>query len=220
MALQAVIFDFDYTLADSSAGIVDCIRTSQAQMGMPPSAPEEIYPTIGLSVPDILATLNGEDQRPRAEEFARRFQARADEVMADNTAFYDGVPGVLEEIAGRGLRSAIASTKFRYRIEEILRRDDLADLVAVVIGAEDVSAHKPDPACLQAVLGQLDVPPGDAVYVGDSLPDAGAAQRAGIDFVAVLTGTTTTEQFAPFHPVAVLDSVTDLSDWLTTRMAA
>lgn len=214
MKIEAVIFDFDYTLADSSAGIIDCIQTSQALMGLAVSPVEPILRTIGLSVPEILVTLNGESQRHRAEEFRQYFQKRADEVMADNTHVYPSVPHVLRGLTASGARCAIASTKFRYRIEQILARDGLRDLVHTVIGAEDVSEHKPDPACLLKALEQLQTTADRAVYVGDSLADAGAAQRADVGFIAVLTGTTTTDEFSPFQPVAVLPDVAALPGWL------
>lgn len=214
MTIKAVIFDFDYTLADSSAGIIDCIQTSQGLMALPVSSAEAIVRTIGLSVPEILVTLNGQDQRHRVHEFRKHFQARADEVMADNTHVYATVPDMLQSLASDGVLSAIASTKFRYRIEAILERDGLRDLVHTVVGAEDVAAHKPDLACLFRTLEQLHVAADKAIYVGDSLPDAGAAQAAGIRFVGVLTGTTTAADFSPFEPVAVLPDVAALSGWL------
>lgn len=212
--LEAVVFDFDYTLADSSAGCVDCVRTAQARMGLPPSAPEAIRRTIGLSVPATLATLNGVTDPGRAAQFGRLFLARADEVMADNTVVYDAVPGVLEALRSLGVACAIASTKYRYRIEMILEREALRAAVDVVIGAEDVPEHKPDPACLHAALRQLGVPADRALYVGDSLPDAEAAARAEVTFVAVLTGTTAADAFAPWAPGVVLDSIADLPAWL------
>ncbi len=213
---QAIIFDFDYTLADSSVGIIDCIQTAQTAMGLSLSTAEQIRRTIGLSVPEILTTLSGKEHSPRVDEFRQRFQARADQVMAENTAIYDGVPSMLRFLACNGIRSAIASTKFRYRIEQILQREGLSDLVHTVIGAEDVVQHKPDPACLLKALERLTVNARDVLYVGDSLPDAEAAMRASIDFVAVLSGTTRSDEFAPFGPVTGLDDVSALSGWLTT----
>ena len=48
---RTVIFDFDYTLADSSVGIIDCIQTAQLGMELPRSSEDAIRRTIGLSVP-------------------------------------------------------------------------------------------------------------------------------------------------------------------------
>jgi phosphoglycolate phosphatase len=212
---RTVIFDFDYTLADSSVGIIDCIQTAQLGMELPGSSEDAIRRTIGLSVPEILSTLNGSEQSHRVDEFRKRFQSRADEVMADNTFVYEGVPGIFQNLADRGIRNAIASTKFRYRIEGILQREGLAPLVHTVVGAEDVAEHKPDPACLQLALTQTKADATQALYVGDSLADAEAAQRAAIDFVAVLTGTTTATDFAAFASVAILEDVAALPEWMT-----
>ena len=143
--LKAVLFDFDYTLADSSVGVIDCVRHAQRRMGLDLSGEEEIRRTIGLSVPDIVAALNGEAERPRSEEFGRLFLERADRVMAAGTVVYDAVPGVLEDLHARGVVCGIASTKYRYRIEGILDREGLRHLVGAVVGAEDVTEHKPDP---------------------------------------------------------------------------
>lgn len=214
--MRAIVFDFDYTLADSAEGCIDCVGYAQERMGLPASGDEAIRRTIGLSIPDTLARLNGEQERHRAEEFGRLFLERADQVMADRTVVYEAVPEMLAALAERGLKCAIASTKYRYRIEAILEREGLSELVAVVIGAEDVPEHKPDPACLHAAVGRLGVGTEDALYVGDSLPDAEAAQRGGLAFVAVLTGTTPRQALEAHGPRAVLDSVAQLPAWLDT----
>ena len=211
---RVVIFDFDYTLADSSDGVVDCVQTSQRVMGLQVSEPAAIRHTIGLSVPETLVTLNGEQERDRADEFARLFRQRADEVMVGHTRLYDGVSAMLTGFAAAGIHCAIATTKYRYRIEQILARDGLLDAVGTIIGAEDVTAHKPDPACLLLVLASLHCTAGEAIYVGDSPPDAGAAQRAGIGFVLVDTGLSKPETLEQFPRLTRLAHVTDLPVWL------
>ncbi len=50
------------------------------------------------------------------------------------------------------------------------------------------------------------------MYVGDTVIDAQAAANAGVPFVAVLSGVTPREAFAPFEKVAVLPNVGDLPD--------
>jgi phosphoglycolate phosphatase len=60
---------------------------------------------------------------------------------------------------------------------------------------------------LLALLERFDVPLGATVCVGDSTVDAELAQRAGVDFVAVLTGATTRTDFGE-RPVCRF--VTDL----------
>lgn len=215
--LRLAVFDFDYTLADSSDGVVDCVQTSQRQMGLAVSAPEPIRRTIGLSVPETLVRLNGEAERGRAEEFARRFLARADEVMVDNTHLFDGVPEMLARLADLNVKCAIATTKYRYRIEQIFTRDGLLDAVDLIVGAEDVVEHKPDPECLYKVMEHLQSSADETIYVGDSAPDAGAAQRAGVGFILVETGLAPPESLASYPHLARLAHVKDLPDWVAQQ---
>ena len=204
---KAVLFDFDFTLADSSVGIIACINYALAKIGLPESPPEEILDTIGLYIPDALVALAGEEYRPRGQEFFGYFTEKADEVMADGTRFYPATAKVIPALNRLGYLVGIVSTKYRYRIESMMERDGLLDDLSVIIGGEDVTRHKPEPEGLIKAAGNLGVAIERCVYVGDSHVDAGAARSAGMPFVAVLSGTTPGEIFADYPNRAVLPSV-------------
>ena len=55
--------------------------------------------------------------------------------------------------------------------------------------------EKPDPEGLLWTVKHLHVEKEEVLYVGDSLVDAKTAENADIAFAAVLTGTTTKEEF-------------------------
>ena len=44
---RAVMFDFDFTLADSSEGVVICVNHALSRMGLPESPADAIARTIG-----------------------------------------------------------------------------------------------------------------------------------------------------------------------------
>ena len=207
---DAVLFDFDFTLADSSAGIITCINYALSEMGLGESSTEDIIKTIGLYIPDALVALRGEKLRPRGQEFLKHFTNKADEVMVKDTYFLPGAKNVLKNLRNLGYRVGIVSTKYRFRIETVLKRDGLHDTVEVIIGGEDVTHHKPHPESLLKATGRLDLPVERCVYVGDNEVDASAARSAGVRFVAVKTGATPVESFDPYPSVAILESVADL----------
>ena len=144
------------------------------------------------------------------KRFARLFVARADQVMAGKTVLFSTVPGMVKRLREHGLMLGIVSTKYRRRIEGILERERLLDSFAVIVGGEDVSQHKPDPESLLLALERLGVLPGEALYVGDSVTDAQAARRAGVPFVAVLSGTTSKEAFRDCEVYKILADVRGL----------
>jgi len=47
-SIQIVVFDFDYTLADSSTGVVHSANHALETLGLPPADEERIKRTIGL----------------------------------------------------------------------------------------------------------------------------------------------------------------------------
>ena len=207
---DAVLFDFDFTLADSSAGIITCMNYALTEMGLGESSNEDIINTIGLYIPEALVVLRGEQYRPMGQEFMKLFTHKADEVMVEGTYFLPGAIDVLKTLHGLGYRLGIVSTKFRFRIETTLERDGVLDTVEVIIGGEDVTHHKPHPESLLKATDRLGLPIERCVYLGDNEVDASAAKSAGIPFVPVRTGATPLETFDAYPRLALLESVADL----------
>jgi len=212
--VRAIAFDFDYTLADSSRGVVECINFALARLGLQTVPIEKARETIGLSLSDTLVYLAGERTSAQREEFVRLFVRRADEVMVDQTMLLESVPQTIAALKEQALALGIVSTKFRHRIEAILRREGLLDSFDAIVGGEDVLNHKPDPEGLRLAMKRLGRSPLDCVYVGDSVVDAETAERAGVRFAAVLSGVTPREAFDMYDVCGVLECVCDLHGWL------
>jgi phosphoglycolate phosphatase len=110
---QVIFFDFDYTLADSSPGIIECVNYALSRLGLEPVAPAKIRKTIGLSLPETCLALTGRSDL--GQEFTSLFILRADEIMADLTVLMDSVPDTVQVLKKRGYQLGIVSTKFRRR---------------------------------------------------------------------------------------------------------
>ena len=134
--------------------------------------------------------------------------------MTPSTELYPGAAAMLRELHGRGCKVGIVTTKFHYRIEQILQKFDLTDMVDVIVGAEDVQATKPAPEGLLHAVKVLGLSVQDALYVGDNTVDAQAAQNAGMAFAGVLTGTTTEEDFRRYPHVRIANDLSGIRDLL------
>ena len=208
--IQAIIFDFDYTLADSSRGVIACFNFALGRLGLPLADDAIIRQTIGLPLPDALVMLGGKEYTRYTNEFTRLFVERADEIMADSTELFDVVPETIAALRNFGIRPGIFSLKYRYRIEAVLKREHLLDAFEVIIGAEDVSEHKPNPKGLLVAMERLNCVRQNCLYVGDSVTDAKTAQRADTDFIAVLSGVTPHAAFGDYDVYAILEDVSGL----------
>jgi len=215
MTYRAVLFDFDYTLADSTRGITESVNYALVEMGLPAASAVAISETVGLSLRDTFCRLNASATDQQCAEFARHFIARADEVMVEHTHLYATTRTVIPDLKQRGLAIGVVSTKYRHRIEGVLARERLRKYFDVIVGGEDVSCHKPHPEGALKAVAALGTDARETLYVGDSVVDAETAKRARLPFVAVLTGVTAKDAFAAYKPIAVFDTLTSVADLLT-----
>lgn len=204
---KAVVFDFDYTLGDTTDGIILSVNYALISLGHAEKSVTEIRRTIGLSLKDTFAALTGSRDETLSERFAALFREKADEVMTESATLYDRVPEILSELH-KTRKIGIVTTKFHYRIEAILKKFGVSEPVDVIIGGEDVTREKPDPEGLLKAIDALGVRKDEVLYVGDSLVDARTAAGAGVDFAAVLTGTTS--DFSRYDSVFVGKSVSEV----------
>lgn len=207
---KVMIFDFDYTLGDSTNGIIASINFALEKMNLEPASGDRIVKTIGLSLEEIYQVLTGSSDSREIETFKQYFREKADEVMVNNTKLYSGVKEMLEQLHSKGKKTAIVTTKYHYRIEQILAAHQMEHLIDAIVGVEDVEKAKPDPEGVWKIKEQFGVSPKDILYVGDSLVDAKTAQGAGVDFIAVLTGTTAQEDFQEYPYLKILNSAAEL----------
>ena len=211
---KAVLFDFDYTLADSSSAVVDCCNGALASMGLEQAAAADIRRTIGLSIPDTLARLAGDEHRHREQEFRAHWRKRSDVIMVAQTFLYDEAHAAVQALREAGVTAGIVSTKWRQRIVDVLERESLIDDFSVIVGGDNVAEHKPDPEGLLNAAKSLGAEPAEVIYVGDSTTDAKAAARAGMQFVAVLSGVTEAHEFEEFEPLKILPHVGEIGTCL------
>ena len=110
---QAVIFDFDYTLGDSTGGIELSINYALETMRYPCQSTDEIKKTIGLSLKDTFERLTLCKDAEAASRFSSLFKQKADEVMVDNTILYHYVNKVFQGFKDKGCKIGIVTTKYR-----------------------------------------------------------------------------------------------------------
>lgn len=210
---EALIFDFDYTLGDTTRSIVESINYALARLGYPACSVEQVRSTIGFSLNVAFRMLTGVSDERKEALFFDYFQVKADECMTSDAQLFPHVDQLLRKWS-KNFKLGVVSTKHRFRIVDILKKFNLQSVVHIVIGNEDVLHEKPHPEGILKAADALGVDRKRALYVGDSVVDAQAAQQAGIDFVAVLTGTTTKETFFQFPFVSILPDLNALDDLL------
>lgn len=214
MQYSTLLFDFDYTLADATEGIVQSQLHAFSVMGLSLPGRESIRRTIGMTLPDSYTALTGDADPEHQKQFRALFVQKANEVMIPCTRALPGAVALLKRLREAGVSAGIVSTKYGYRITGFWNRLGLSDYISCVVGLDRVSRAKPDPEGVRLAMSLLDAAPEHTLYVGDTVIDGQTAQNAGVDFAAVLTGTTGREAFASYSPRCVAENLNELALFL------
>lgn len=198
MKYTVYLFDFDYTLADSSRGIVTCFRSVLERHGYTGITDDMIKRTIGKTLEESFSILTGITDADQLESFRQEYSKEADIYMNANTILFPDTLPTLTHLKKQGIRIGIISTKYRFRILSFLRNHMPDDWFDIIIGGEDVTHHKPDPEGLLLAIDRLKACPEEVLYIGDSTVDAGIAAAAGVSFTGVTSGMTTAQEFQAY----------------------
>lgn len=215
MNYKAYLFDFDYTLADSSKGIVKCFRTVLERHQHTNISDEAIKRTIGKTLEESFSLLTNITAAETLASYRQEYSKESSIYMNANTFLYPDTIQVLKQLKKEGAFIGIVSTKYRYRITDYLKEHFPEDFFDLIIGGEDVTHHKPSPEGLLSAIDRLSVSKQEAVYIGDSTIDAETAQAAGIDFVGVLSGATTRTELEAYPHQTI---ITELKELLTLNL--
>lgn len=197
------LFDFDYTLANSSKGIVICYRNVMERHGFMGVSDTTIKRTIGKTLVDSFSEMTGVTDAETLEQFRKEYVREADTHMTVNTVLFPETEEVLRCLKQQGKRIGIISTKYRYRIMELMSKIFPTDFIDIIIGGEDVTEAKPSAEGIELAVNRLGCKKTEVLYVGDSIIDAETAKNGGVDFFGVLHGATTREELEVYNNIGI-----------------
>lgn len=208
----AIIWDLDGTLVESAPDLATALNTLLNEHGQHTHAVEKVRPMIGGGVAKLIERGFREAGAPVDEAARDRLVPRFMEIYracaTDNTHLVPHAREVLEYFYHAGVRQALCTNKPISVTRQILDALDIAGFFDSVVGGDSTPVKKPNPLPLQTVLQELGVKPDDAVMIGDSGADVGAARAAGMPVILVPDGYTG----APAVSLGADYVVGDLSD--------
>ncbi|HXZ54594.1 MAG TPA: HAD-IA family hydrolase [Burkholderiales bacterium] len=212
MRYELLVFDWDGTLIDSAGAIVWCIQSACRDLGLPVPDAARASHVIGLGLHDALAYavpgLPPADYGRMVERYRKHFLARDAEIP-----LFRGAAQMLSALRGRGHTLAIATGKSRAGLQRALDNTSLRPLFASSRCA-DQCAPKPAPDMLLELMDELGANDANTLMIGDTVHDLRMAAGAGVAAVAVCYGAHAKADLEALEPVACVDSVDELDEWL------
>ncbi len=210
-----VVFDWDGTLFDSTALIVQSIQAACRDLGLPVPDDERASWVIGLSLHGAMAhavpTITPEQIPQMVERYRFHYIARQHDL-----ALFPGVLDMLHALRQRHHWLAVATGKSRTGLDEALHAVELRGVFDGTRTADETRS-KPDPQMLNELMRQFGTMPERTLMIGDTTHDLQLAANAGASSIAVSYGAHQTSEFAAHSPLFVARTVAELAAWLDTH---
>jgi phosphoglycolate phosphatase len=184
--MKLIVFDFDGTLVDSRALILECHRTVFTEFGLPLPSQKESLSLIGKSLELVLAQLAG-PSAPIAEMVVAYGRVlpllRADASFAEMP--FDGIGGLLADLSlTSGVVLGIATGHTLAAVGPALDALGWRHFFRT-IQAADMAPSKPHPGMLFQALEATGTKAEDAAFVGDTAFDMEMAHSAKLRAIGV-----------------------------------
>jgi pyrophosphatase PpaX len=183
--IDTILFDFDGTLADSIDLIVTTFRQATEEVLGAPLPDKIVLDNLGRPLSEYFEQLAPSG---KADELIRAYRRHNLENHDALIREYPHVRETVAELAARGYRLGIVTSKGRELTGKGLAAVGLKELFSVVVTLEDTEHHKPSPEPIEFALEKLNAKRRRAAYVGDSPWDIVSGKAAGVMTVAVLWG--------------------------------
>jgi len=190
MRHRAVLFDLDGTLLDTLEDLADSTNTALGSLGFAAHETAAYKYFVGGGIVDMARRALPASRRDEATvaklvQAMRRCYA---EHWADRTRPYDGIPELLDALAGRAVPMAVLSNKPDDSTKLMVQTLLPGRCFQAVLGARPNVPIKPDPAAARQIAELLTVPAEEFCYLGDSGTDMKTAAAAGMYGVGALWG--------------------------------
>ncbi|MET7763287.1 HAD family hydrolase [Streptomyces sp. NPDC005393] len=184
---RAALFDVDGTLMDTNylhtvtwweafrqAGHTVCMR--------------EIHYSIGMSSDKLLGRLLGENRdRSQDDRLSSAHKTLYAQYFTRLPAL-EGAGDLLRAVADRGWYVVLASSASKGELAVMRAAIGADEAIGAALSSDDVKEGKPAPDLVIRALERAGGPPESEVFVGDTIWDVKACEKAGVRCIALLSG--------------------------------
>jgi len=207
---DAVIFDWDGTLADTRQVIVISFQKALNEVNCKVTN-EYIERRIGIGAAetfrDIIRSAKVDvDEKLIYHLIERKSQLEIE--LTDQVQLFPGVKELLEALHGK-VKMGLASMNNHSVISHLVKANDLEKYFDVILTAESVSNSKPNPEIFLKTAAKLKTSSEKCVVIEDSIFGVKAAKSANMGCIGVTTGVYSKKELNKEKPDLTVETLKD-----------
>jgi beta-phosphoglucomutase len=212
---EAVIFDWDGTLADTRQVVVASFQKALSEVHCKISG-KFIERRIGIGSAETFREILQSTRVPLDETLIKSLvekKVQNEIEMSDKVKLFSGSRELLEALHGK-VKLGLASMNDRAVINHMLKMTSVQRFFGAVVTADDIVNSKPHPEIFLKCALKLGSKPDRCVVVEDSIFGVEAAKTAEMGCVVVLTGVYSEKELKKANPDLIIDSLREKSEVL------
>lgn len=207
-----LVFDWDGTLMDSTATIVQCIQSACRDLGIEAPSDAAANHVIGLGLQDALMMAVPHLPETRYPELVERY--RYHYLSKDHAlVLFEGVQMLLQNLKAAGYLLAVATGKSRVGLNRALDASQLHPMFEATRCADETFS-KPHPAMLHELMDELMIAPARTLMIGDTTHDLQMAHNAKVAGVGLTQGAHSYKALQALQPLICLPNLKEFDRWL------
>ncbi|MDH5660424.1 MAG: HAD-IA family hydrolase [Gammaproteobacteria bacterium] len=210
---KLIVFDWDGTLMDSAAHIVNCLQIAITELNLAPKTDNELKNIIGLGLREALFALYPQGNEKELNALTARYREHFFDQDHEPCELFAGARELIEELDAKDYFLAIATGKGRNGLDKVLKDTGMGDFFPITRCADE-SHSKPHPQMLLDIIDWYGVDANETIMVGDTEYDLLMAHNADANSVGVTYGVHEEQRLLNCKPLICVDNMNDLHHWL------
>lgn len=210
---KLIIFDWDGTLYDSAAHIIQCMVQTAKDFNFKVPDVSALRQVIGLSFEKAVERNFPLVTEAQMTQFADTFRQYIYSDHFGHPALFDGAYDVLNDLHKKGYWLAVATGKHRIGLDHELNEFAVKQFFMTSRCACETQS-KPHPQMLLEIMDELGKTPSETLMVGDTIFDLELAANASVDALAVNYGAHDEVELLKYDIKGCLSDIRQLPQWI------
>jgi phosphoglycolate phosphatase len=208
-----LVFDWDGTLMDSAANIIECVRGAARDLDLDIPSDDAIRNIIGLGLKEAVTEIFPGSDDEQVRQVVERYRVHFLDHRRPPSELFPGAEETLRQVADMGFLMAVATGKGRAGLDKVFAYTGLGELFHASRCADD-GHSKPHPDMLLQIMDELGTQGHETLMIGDTEYDMQMARSAKAHRLGVSYGSHTRERLMESEPLGCLDDIRELPLWL------